>query len=333
MERRRCAVATPNGAQLRTSQPRRSKIFLVADIRGYTVFTQERGDEAAARLAATFADIVRKHVQDRNGSVVELRVTRRSPCSARLVRPSGRRSTCRLASSRRRGPRRICPFLSGSGWTPGRQCRSRSGSRGGALNLAARLCSELPGEILGSHSLVHLARAVEGVRYIDRGELHPKGLPDPVRVLAITSESIDVPEQIERSCPLDRHVLSLEADPVPRPRADRGGHGRRPDIARRAEATRRPGTSPPPRESARARRHLGRRGLGRRSSRAGTERHPDLRLAPPKGHRTRPHPEPRTRLPPEARSDRAGRHAVRRAHQGGEESPPRRPGHRGYDAG
>ena len=49
------------------------KIFLVADIRGYTVFTQERGDEAAARLAATFADIVRKHVQDRNGSVVELR--------------------------------------------------------------------------------------------------------------------------------------------------------------------------------------------------------------------------------------------------------------------
>ena len=43
---------------------------------------------------------------------------------------------------------------------------------------------------------MHLARAVEGVRYIDRGELHPKGLPDPVRVLAITSESIDVPEQI-----------------------------------------------------------------------------------------------------------------------------------------
>jgi class 3 adenylate cyclase len=49
------------------------KTFLIADIRGYTLFTQERGDEAAARLAARFADIVREAVDDRDGSVVELR--------------------------------------------------------------------------------------------------------------------------------------------------------------------------------------------------------------------------------------------------------------------
>jgi class 3 adenylate cyclase len=35
-------------AQIRT--------FLIADMRGYTLFTQERGDEAAAKLAAKFAD-------------------------------------------------------------------------------------------------------------------------------------------------------------------------------------------------------------------------------------------------------------------------------------
>ena len=35
------------GAQIRT--------FLIADVRGYTVFTQERGDEAAAELAGRFA--------------------------------------------------------------------------------------------------------------------------------------------------------------------------------------------------------------------------------------------------------------------------------------
>ena len=56
---------------------------------------------------------------------------------------------------------------------------------------------------------MHLARAVEGVRYIDRGELH-SGTSDPVRVLAITSESIDVPEQIRALLSTDRHVLSLE---------------------------------------------------------------------------------------------------------------------------
>ena len=49
------------------------RIFLVADVRGYTVFTQERGDEAAARLATRFADVVREHVQAHNGSVIELR--------------------------------------------------------------------------------------------------------------------------------------------------------------------------------------------------------------------------------------------------------------------
>ena len=33
------------------------KTFLVADVRGYTTFTQERGDEAAAELAARFAAV------------------------------------------------------------------------------------------------------------------------------------------------------------------------------------------------------------------------------------------------------------------------------------
>ena len=44
-------------AQIRT--------FLIADVRGYTLFTQERGDEAAAKLAAKFADIAREIVEAR----------------------------------------------------------------------------------------------------------------------------------------------------------------------------------------------------------------------------------------------------------------------------
>jgi len=47
--------------------------FLIADVRGYTAFTQTRGDEAAAELAATFAEIVREGVEARSGSVLELR--------------------------------------------------------------------------------------------------------------------------------------------------------------------------------------------------------------------------------------------------------------------
>jgi len=44
-------------------------IFLIADVRGYTSFTQQRGDAAAARLAGTFAEIARTVVEEHNGSI------------------------------------------------------------------------------------------------------------------------------------------------------------------------------------------------------------------------------------------------------------------------
>ena len=47
--------------------------FLIADIRGYTRFTEEYGDEAAARLAAKFKDIIHEIVHTRTGRVVEIR--------------------------------------------------------------------------------------------------------------------------------------------------------------------------------------------------------------------------------------------------------------------
>src|ERR671924_1664717 len=49
------------------------RTFLIADVRGYTLFTHERGDEAAAKLAAKFAALAREGVEARGGSVIELR--------------------------------------------------------------------------------------------------------------------------------------------------------------------------------------------------------------------------------------------------------------------
>jgi class 3 adenylate cyclase len=46
------------------------RTFLIADVRGYTRYTQERGDEAAARLAARFAEVVAVVVAGRDGRVV-----------------------------------------------------------------------------------------------------------------------------------------------------------------------------------------------------------------------------------------------------------------------
>ena len=55
------------------TEPTEIRTFLIADVRGYTLFTQERGDEAAAKLAARFAGIAREVVEQHGGSVIELR--------------------------------------------------------------------------------------------------------------------------------------------------------------------------------------------------------------------------------------------------------------------
>ena len=56
---------TSAGAEIRT--------FLIADVRGYTRFTQTHGDEAAARLAGRFAAIARERVELHGGNLIELR--------------------------------------------------------------------------------------------------------------------------------------------------------------------------------------------------------------------------------------------------------------------
>src|ERR1700746_388669 len=49
------------------------KTFLIADVRGYTRFTQEHGDEAAARLGARVAGVARGAIEGAGGTLVELR--------------------------------------------------------------------------------------------------------------------------------------------------------------------------------------------------------------------------------------------------------------------
>src|SRR5947209_7132838 len=47
--------------------------FLIADVRGYTRFTNEQGDEAAARLADRFAGFCEEILGAHEGQVIELR--------------------------------------------------------------------------------------------------------------------------------------------------------------------------------------------------------------------------------------------------------------------
>jgi DNA-binding SARP family transcriptional activator/WD40 repeat protein/class 3 adenylate cyclase/tRNA A-37 threonylcarbamoyl transferase component Bud32 len=178
------------------------RTFMIADVRGYTAFTQERGDEAAAELAARFAELVREHVEANEGALVELRGDEALAVFAsprRAIRAAVELQSALLEHTRSQS---ALPLPVGIGIDAGEAVPMGDGYRGGALNLASRLCGEAgPGEILGSQSVVHLARTLEGIRYLDRGEIQLKGLSEPVRVLSITSEEQDVAAQMAKLLP------------------------------------------------------------------------------------------------------------------------------------
>jgi peptide/nickel transport system substrate-binding protein len=172
------------GAEIRT--------FLIADVRGYTLFTQERGDEAAAKLARKFATIAREGVDARGGEVIELRGD-----EALAVFASPRQAIRAAVDLQERFAEETVddpslPLPVGIGLDAGEAVRVEGGYRGGALNLAARLCGQAgAGEILASQEVVHLARKVDGVRYQDRGDLHLKGLSAPVHALRVLPQDGD----------------------------------------------------------------------------------------------------------------------------------------------
>jgi class 3 adenylate cyclase len=138
--------------------------FLIADVRGYTAFTQAHGDEGAARLADKFAELAREGVEAFGGEVTELR---------------GDEALCVFTSPRAALRAAVAlqtvfvdetvvdpslPLTVGMGLDAGEAVPVQGGYRGGALNLAARLCSRaVAGEVLVSQGIAHLARAVKGI--------------------------------------------------------------------------------------------------------------------------------------------------------------------------
>src|SRR5439155_16278345 len=78
------------------------------------------------------------------------------------------------------------PLGVGVGLDAGEAVPVADGYRGGALNLAARLCSRAgPGEVLASETVLQLARAVEGITYGERRLERVKGIAKPVTAVEV----------------------------------------------------------------------------------------------------------------------------------------------------
>jgi ABC-type transport system substrate-binding protein/class 3 adenylate cyclase len=157
------------------------RTFLIADIRGYTTYTRERGDEAGAALAARFAELVAEVVSAGDGFLLELRGD-----EALVVFVSARKALRAALDLQARFIRAELPRGVGIGLDAGEAIPVGDGYRGSALNLAARLCAAAgPGETLASEAVIHLAAKMDGIAYVDPHAIKLKGYSDSVRVVVV----------------------------------------------------------------------------------------------------------------------------------------------------
>ena len=218
------------GEQPATPPGRGSELltFLFADIRGYTSFTQQRGDEAAALLTGKFASIVRELVAEFDGTVFELRGD-----EAMCVFASPRQSLRLAVALQQRfvdetAADTSLPMSVGIGVDAGEAVRNEDGYRGGALNLAARLCSQAKaGEVLATAEVTHLARTIDGIRYVPSESVALKGLSEPVRPVRVLPDDADPTQQMARllaaaSTPAGSAAAAIPWLPGPLARLTRG---------------------------------------------------------------------------------------------------------------
>jgi len=165
------------------------RTFLIADIRGYSRYTEEYGDEAAAALAAKFEEIVNEDVEAHDGQLVEIRGD-----EALVVFTSARqaiRAAVDLQAQFQEAAADLdIPLRVGIGIDSGEAVQLEDGTfRGAALNIAARLCGRAQaGEVLISDSTSRLAGRLGGLHYSDKGRVRLKNIPDPIHIFKVYSE-------------------------------------------------------------------------------------------------------------------------------------------------
>ena len=165
------------------------RTFLIADVRGYTRFTAQHGDEAASRLAVRFAQVAGEGVEAWGGELVELRGDEALAVftSARQALRAAVELQSAFADETATDP--TLPLGVGIGLDAGEAVPVGDGYRGAALNMAARLCGiAAAGEVLASANLVHLTGQVDGLAFQAPEAASLKSFDAPVQVVRVRAD-------------------------------------------------------------------------------------------------------------------------------------------------
>jgi len=157
--------------------------ILFSDIRGFTEYTEQYGDEAAYGVLREHDAIVRKQIETFGGTVVKTQgdsfmvsfTTARGSilCAIAIQRAIGERTQSETGAR----------VAVGIGINTGEPIEEGGDYFGSMVNLAARICAAAgPGEIFVSEPTRQVAGRMDGVEYVDRGLRDLKGFQEPQRL-------------------------------------------------------------------------------------------------------------------------------------------------------
>jgi class 3 adenylate cyclase len=166
-----------------------------SDIRGFTDYTEELGDEAASRIVHEQDIIIRSQIEAYGGVVVKTQgdsfMVAFSAARGAILCAIGIQRIVAQANRDQAGPR----IAIGIGINTGEPIRQEDGDYiGGTVNLASRICAAAgSGQILVSESTRYVAGRIElrrsdggVVEYVDLGLHELKGFPEAKRLFEVT---------------------------------------------------------------------------------------------------------------------------------------------------
>ncbi|MEW6217866.1 MAG: adenylate/guanylate cyclase domain-containing protein, partial [Candidatus Bipolaricaulota bacterium] len=163
-----------NGANMQPSSPGRAILF--ADIRGFTSYTRERGDEQAYRLAKAFTLLAERCVEQHGGRVVKTLGDGIMAAFPRALDSVRCAKAAQEEVARRNAEHPADALTSGIGIAWGTPIEEDGDLFGSVVNLAQRLADRARGgQILVSPPVVERT-SQEGIRYIHLGSHELKGL-------------------------------------------------------------------------------------------------------------------------------------------------------------
>jgi len=168
-------------------------VFMIADIRGYSRFTEENGDKAAAHLTTRFAEISQSLIEQWGGQLVEVRGDEVLCVFASAQQAVKAASALQQRCAEESMANSDLPLAIGVGLDVGEAVEVDGGYRGAVINRAARLCSLAgAGEVLVSTGVAYLAPQLDGISFVARGQEQLKGFsaPTPILLAALVESSL-----------------------------------------------------------------------------------------------------------------------------------------------